>query len=69
MKEEKLSRRSIKKVAREYEDYKGHPPATPDGNIVALQKSIASLFSAVSDLVAGYEDYIRALEEELGIGK
>ena len=58
-----------KKVGQEYEHYKRNPPSTPDANVVALERSVASLFSAVSDLVAGYQDYVATLEEEAGIGK
>lgn len=54
-----------KKVIQEYEHYKRNPPYTPDGNLVGMEKHVASLFSAVNDLAAGYKDYIEALEKEV----
>lgn len=55
-----------RKVMEDYEHYRKNPPGTPDGNIVALEKSVASLFSAASDLAQGYQEYITALEQEIG---
>lgn len=55
-----------KKTMDEYEHYKKNPPGSSDGNIVALETSVASLFSAASDLAQGYQDYITTLEQEIG---
>lgn len=54
-----------KKVIQEYEHYKRNPPYTPEGNLVAMETHVASLFSAVNDLAVGYKDYIEALEKEV----
>lgn len=56
------------KIVQEYERYKRNPPGTPDGNIVALETSVQSLFSSVHDLMEGYTTYIKALEEKASVG-
>ena len=61
--------RVYSKAVQDYENYKRNPPSTPDGNIVALQGNVATLFSSISDLTAGYREYIAALEQESGAGK
>jgi hypothetical protein len=62
--------RVYRKIVQDYEHYKRNPPATPDGNVVALQSSVQSLFNSVSDLMDGYREYISALEKALsGAGK
>ncbi|MBI2854346.1 MAG: hypothetical protein HYX87_05420 [Chloroflexi bacterium] len=60
--------RVYRKVVQDYEHYKRNPPGTPDGNIVALEGSVHSLFSAVQDLMGGYQAYISVLEETLPRG-
>ena len=57
------------KAQQDYEHYKRNPPYTPDGNVVALQMSVANLFNSVSELIRGYQEYITALENELATGK
>jgi len=54
------------KAVQDYQRYKRNPPYTPDGNLVALEKQVETLFDTLGDLVAGYKEYIVALEAELG---
>ena len=61
--------RVYRKIGQDYEHYKRNPPGTPDGNVVALEGNVQGLFSAVADLMEGYQAYIGALEEQLGKGK
>ncbi|MDO8472877.1 MAG: hypothetical protein Q7T05_03580 [Dehalococcoidia bacterium] len=60
--------RVYRKVVQDYEHYKRNPPGTPDGNVVALEGSVQTLFGNVADLMDGYNAYISALEEKLAKG-
>lgn len=57
------------KVAQDYQHYKRNPPYTPDGNLVALQTHVDTLFEVLSDLVEGYRRYVAALEAELKVNR
>lgn len=59
--------RVFNKTVKDYEDNKKNPPGTTDGAIVALEKSVANLFSSHGDLVESYRQYAAALEKEVGI--
>lgn len=55
------------KVVKEYENYKKSPPGTMDGAFVAMENSVAALFSSHADLADAYRQYMVALEKELGM--
>jgi hypothetical protein len=59
--------RVYNKAVKDYEYYKKNPPGTMDGAIIALERTVAALFSSHTDLTEGYRQYIAALEKELGI--
>jgi len=59
--------RVFSKVVKEYENNKKNPPGSVDGAFVAMEKSVASLFSSHADLVDAYRQYMAVLEKELGV--
>lgn len=57
--------RVFNKVMQDHEHLKRNPPGTPDAYVVAMDVSVQTLFSAMSDLRQGYRAYTAALEEQV----